>query len=465
MLKLPEAKPLQPTVFGFVFLGGSVNGAQVLEVRLANELHRRGFPVHVWWVVDKPRSSPLDSGIPERWLFHSFRYATGRASGCLDAIGKLTTSLLSDRSRSTLSQRIPWIVAGTLRGMIKAVCRGVSSDQQLIRRFARELTAAGVTHTLQTIELMAPFIEAARDRVPHPLNYMVQFQGYETYAPYASKLGLEPMMYQRIREATEASGFPGITVSDAYSARVHEEIGLPLADLEVAEPGVPLGPIMDRELAMKLVQEHFPDYVPDLPLIAYLGRRDSEKGIDLLLYAAKILRERGMQFQLAICGPTAFGSRYSVACKQIAQVMRLPILSSDFLPNDVRSALFRTSHTIVYPSIHAEPFGMVPVEAMAQGTPVIVPDTGGVSELPFFNGRSGGLRFRSWDSGDLANQLQVMLTNQSLHSQFASAASGIAAHYSIERMADRILDLYGLPHSPRQMVAPQQQQSGYRRAA
>lgn len=445
MLRIHQETPVQRPVFGFLFLGGSVTGAQIHEVRLANELHRRGFEVHAWWAVDKPDQSPLSPGISERWLFHTFRYATGRTSGTLDAIGRLTNSMLSERWRSKLSQRIPWMVAGTLRGLIKAVCQDVNHDRGLIRRFARELTETQVTHTLQTIELLAPFVNAARAHVPHPVKYMVQFQGYETYAPYAAKLGLEQQMYQRIREAVELSNLPGASVSDAYSHRVHEELGIPLENLVAAEPGVPLGPAMDLDVARQLVQKQFPDYNPDVPLIAYLGRRDSEKGLDLLLYAVKILRERGVPCQLAICGPTAFGSRYSVACKQIAQILQLPVLSSDYLSNDLRSALFRTSHTIVYPSIHAEPFGMVPVEAMAQGTPVVVPDTGGVSVLPFLNGRQAGLKFRSWDSGDLAEQLKLLLTDSALHAEFSAAAPTIAAHYSVGRLADTVLDLFGLP--------------------
>lgn len=465
MLRIHQETPLQRPVFGFLFLGGSVTGAQIHEVRLANELHRRGFPVHAWWAVDRPDKSPLSPGISERWLFHTFRYATGRASGTLDAIGRLTNSMINERWRSKLSQRIPWMVAGTLRGLIKTVCRDVSTDRGLIRRFARELTETQVTHTLQTIELLAPFVHAARAHVPHPVKYMVQFQGYETYAPYATKLGLEQQMYQRICEAVQASDLPAATVSDMYSQRVHAELGIPLEDLVAAEPGVPLGPAMDKETARQLVQKQFPGYNPNIPLIAYLGRRDSEKGLDLLLYAVKILRERGVPCQLAICGPTAFGSRYSVACKQIAQILQLPVLSSDYLSNDLRSALFRTSHTIVYPSIHAEPFGMVPVEAMAQGTPVVVPDTGGVSALPFLNGQRAGLKFRSWDSGDLAEQLNLLLTDSALHAEFSAAAPTIAAHYSVGRLADTVLDLFNLPHQAESTPPASQSTTSTRRAA
>ena len=83
--------------------------------------------------------------------------------------------------------------------------------------------------------------------------------------------------------------------------------------------------------------------------------------------------------QIYVCGPTAFGSTYSKVCRQIAEELRMPVEWCKFVPDELRSALFAASRCVVYPSIHREPFGMVPVEAMAQGTPAIVPDTGGVA--------------------------------------------------------------------------------------
>lgn len=445
--KCQDSSVTEP-VFGFVLLGGSLTGALIHDIRLANELHRRGFKVCVWWVVDRPQSSPLDPGIAERWLFHSFRYATGHVSDILDVVGRLACHVLSDGTRSKISQRIPWVVGGTLRGIIKQVCNGIASDTRLIRSFARELTDAGVTHAMATIEILTPFIKAARDLVPHQLKYVVQFQGYETQAPYAAQLGLEQAMYDQIRDAVESSDWPAISVSEPYSERVQQEIGLPAAAVRVVHPGIPVTDPVDLQHAQELVLEQFPTFNRDVPLISYLGRRDSEKGIDLLIYAAQILREMGTPFQLPICGPTAFGSRYGVACRQIAQVMKLPVLSSDYLTNELRAALFRASHCVVYPSIHEEAFGMVPLEAMVQGTPVVVPDTGGVSQLPFLGILQSGLLFRSWDSGDLASQLHRLLSDAALHQRFSKAAPRIAAHYSIENFTDRTLDHLDLPHRP-----------------
>ncbi|MEI8383021.1 MAG: glycosyltransferase family 4 protein [Planctomycetota bacterium] len=447
------APPNVESVFGFLLLGGTLNGAQIHDIRLANELHSRGYRVCVWWVVERPKSSPLNPGIEERFLFHSFRYAAGRISPVLDQLGKLSCWLLSDKVRSAISRKIPWCVSGTLRGLIKVVCQGVESDPKLIRRLAHELTNSRVTHLIGTIEILGLFAKAAREHVPHPLKYLVQFQGYETYAPYAAKLGLEEKMYERIREAVDASDFPAVSVSTPYNQRVNDEVGIPMTMMRVVPPGVPIAPSMDRTNATAMVRQKFAEFDETIPLVSYLGRRDSEKGIDLLIYAARILRERGHTFQLAICGPTAFGSRYAIACRQIAQVLQVPVLASDYVSNDLRTALFRASTCLVYPSIHAEPFGMVPVEAMVQGTPVVVPDTGGVAELPFHGNLQGGLNFKSWDSGDLASQIERLLSDVKLHSRLSADAPYIAAQYSAELFTDRTLRHMGLPTQTRPNVA------------
>jgi glycosyltransferase involved in cell wall biosynthesis len=351
--------------------------------------------------------------------------------------------------------------------MIQQVCAGVESDPRLIRSFARQLTQAGVTHAMGTIELLAPFINAARAYVPYQLQTIVQFQGYETYAPFAARIGLEQAMYDRIREAVDSSGLPAISVSEPYAERIECEIGLPVSQQRIVHPGIPITAPVDLQQAQDRVAGEFPDFNRALPLISYLGRRDSEKGIDLLIYATQILRQKEIPFQLAICGPTAFGSRYGVACRQIAQVLKMPVLSSDFVSNELRSSLFRASRCLVYPSIHTEPFGMVPLEAMVQGTPVIVPDTGGVSRLPFLGHLQSGLLFRSWDSGDLADQLERLVTDNAMHRRFAADAPRIAAHYSVENSANWTLDHLGLPHWPGQQVAPGTRtiDSQHRRAA
>jgi glycosyltransferase involved in cell wall biosynthesis len=438
----------QPSpAFGFILVGGALSGAQVRDVRLANELVRRGYPVHAWWAMDRPKTNPLNLSIPQHWLFNAARYGGWLPQAALDDhVGRWISRLTSDRWRQQFVQRFPAILDRQLHGLIRAVCAGVAQDQRLIRRFAADLSRMNITHLVPNLECLAPFAAAVLPHMPHPARYLITFQGYELYAAYAREIDQLPALYAQLNEAVKRSDWPAIAVSDAYSDRIRREVGVAADDLATIPAGIPVGNPMNLAHASKLVREGFPEYRPAAPLVSFVGRRDSEKGLDLLLYAARILQSRGIRFQLAICGPTAFGNQYAEACRQIAWNLRLPILWSDYVSDELRSALFRTSLMVVYPSIHEEPFGMVPVEAMAQGTPAIVPDTGGVAALIQSAGRQGGLRFRTWDSGDLAYHMERLLTDTALHSRLAADAPHVAESFSVERMGERVLDHLGLPH-------------------
>ncbi len=185
--------------------------------------------------------------------------------------------------------------------------------------------------------------------------------------------------------------------------------------------------------------------------MSFVGRRDSEKGIDLLLYAARILQARGVPLQLAICGPTAFGSQYVEACRQIAWNMRLPVLWSDYVSDDLRSALFRTSRTVVYPSIHEEPFDRwCPSKAMAQELQRLRSRQRRCRRFDLRRGSSsGGLQLIGhWEFGRPARvQVEQLLTDNALHARLAAdAPARLPNHFSVERMGERILDHIGLPH-------------------
>jgi glycosyltransferase involved in cell wall biosynthesis len=434
-------------VFGFLLVGGALVGAQVRDIRLANELVRRGYPVHVWWAFDQPHEQRLDPAISQRLLFTASRYSGWIGTwGTNDYLGRLANQFLSDRVRSWITQNYPEFMEKQMRAIIALACAGVESDARLIRRFAAELAELNITHLLPNLEILALFAAAAKKQVAQPLKYLVTFQGYEIYANFARGMGCEETLYAQLACVVAESDWPAIAVSDAYAGRIRREVGVPAEQLCTIPPGIPVQPPLELSRARKLVATAFPGFRPDLPLVSYVGRRDSEKGLDLLLYAVKLLESRGVPFQIAICGPTAFGSVYEKACAQVAGHLRVPVLSCGYVPTEVRSALFRESRVVVYPSIHEEPFGMVPVEAMAQGTPVVVPDIGGVAGVVEVGAHKAGLLFSSWDSGDLADKLEALIEEDTLRAKLAAGAPHIAEHFSVEKLGERVLDHLGLPH-------------------
>ena len=61
------------------------------------------------------------------------------------------------------------------------------------------------------------------------------------------------------------------------------------------------------------------------------------------------------------------------------------------------------------------------------------------------NGAAGGLKFKSWDTADLAGQLKRLVTDDALHGELAKNAPIVAANFSVARMTDRVLEHLGLP--------------------
>ena len=444
----PNDTAAAETVFGFVLFGGPLSGALVRDVRLANELADRGWPVHAWWVMDRPLESPLRSEVHEHWLFHGFRYLRPRGSNVAEAVGRFMSRIYRDTKRARTAQKRPGLLDRVMQGLVQRVCMSVEGDRRSVRRFARDLSEAGVTHLLPMLGIICPWAAAARTLVPQRLRYLVTFQGYELYAHYARAIGCEQQLYECLRETAAASDWPAIAVSDDYRLRVIEDIGVPAEALRAIPPGIPDEFPCDRAGAADLIASRWPEYRRDQPLVTFLGRRDTEKGIDLLLYAVTMLRQRGVDLQLAVVGPTLFGDHYSQVCRQLAEDLRCPVMWSNKVVDELRSALFAHSRCIVYPSIHREPFGMVAVEALAHRTPAIVPDHGGIAAAIEANDEVGGLRFRSWDSGHLAEQIERMLTDDDLHRQLAEAGPRIAEYYSVRNLADRVLAHLGLPANP-----------------
>jgi glycosyltransferase involved in cell wall biosynthesis len=447
MNDLPADRPssADPPILGFILFGGSLSGALVRDVRLANELVDRGYRVHVWWAMDRQKTTTLDPRITQHWLFHGLRFWSRHARGAHEVIGRTLNSMFSDPARAHGLQQRPAILQRVMERLMHRVCDGVEHEHAVVNRLARGLSSTGVTHVLPMLEFLCPWVAAARRRVSHEVKYVVTFQGYELYSTYARSIKREADLYQQLVRAVDESNWPAIAVSEDYLHRVVEEVGVPASSLRAIPPGVPAATPMNRARAHELILSKFVDFTPDLPLISYLGRRDTEKGIDLLLYALAILRRRGYRLQIAVCGPSLWGDDYGKVCRKIAEELRCPVMWRRFIPDEVRTALFTGSRCVVYPSIHREPFGMVAAEVVAHGTPAIVPDYGGVASAIEANGLVAGLRFKAWDSGDLATQIARLIDDHELHARLSASGPAVAEFFSIKNLGDRVLAHLGLP--------------------
>ncbi|HEY1921426.1 MAG TPA: glycosyltransferase family 4 protein [Tepidisphaeraceae bacterium] len=429
-------------VFGFlIFTAGSYEGAAVRDTRLANALHRRGYKVVVYWFME---SNPkmVDAGITQRFLLRGGRYMGSKPSGAMEMLGWMIQQLYPRKRRLRFMQEHPDFLSSLLEHLVVSMCDSKKDPGPAIR-LEKLMARDGVTHLMPTFVMICPIALDAKERGGHSFEYLATFQGEEIFANAAQERGRLTDYYAMLRRCVAGSAWPAIAVSNDYASRIREDVGIDAARLRTIYPGIEM-PAAGPKPAFSVLEKVLPGIDPKRPIVSYLGRQDSEKGIDLLLYAAKMLREKGADFQLVICGGTSFGRKYHDVCKAIADHLRLGIYWKRKVSDEVRAALYSHSRCVVYPSIHREPFGLVAAEAMSHGAPVIVPDQGGVGEMIGKGDCAGGLTFRAWDSRDLADQIGRMVSDDELHARLAANTRKLAANYDVEAMTDRVLEHMGI---------------------
>ncbi len=118
--------------------------------------------------------------------------------------------------------------------------------------------------------------------------------------------------------------------------------------------------------------------LPHEQIVFNVGRLVYEKGADLLLEAAPIVLQAAPHTRFVIAGEGPLGQtlQYRVADLGIESHVAL----TGFLNDDDRDKLYVVADCCVFPSRY-EPFGIVALESMAAGTPVIVADVGGLGTV------------------------------------------------------------------------------------
>ncbi|RYC05847.1 glycosyltransferase family 4 protein [Nocardioides zhouii] len=128
--------------------------------------------------------------------------------------------------------------------------------------------------------------------------------------------------------------------------------------------------------------------------VGYLGRLSTDKGVDVLARAVAAVPH---DVRLLLAGDTRYVEAESVATVDAAvgalgdRAVRLGHVA----PAD----LFQQVDLVVFPSVWAEPFGLVVAEAMAAGVPFVVSDAGALPEVA---GPDHPWVARAGDAGDLA---------------------------------------------------------------
>lgn len=147
--------------------------------------------------------------------------------------------------------------------------------------------------------------------------------------------------------------------------------------------------------------------------IGFVGRIVYEKGIEYLLGAIPSLKERISSFKIVLLGDYSKVAGGSIKEELDNYVSKYPehILFTGYLNDEDRDKFYAGLDVLVLPSIDPlEAFGMVQVEAMLQGTPVVASDMPGVREVIKRTGY--GRLSKMKDSTDIARQIIEVVSNK-----------------------------------------------------
>jgi phosphatidylinositol alpha-mannosyltransferase len=174
------------------------------------------------------------------------------------------------------------------------------------------------------------------------------------------------------------------------------------------------------------------------PNVLFVGRHEPRKGLLDLLKAHRILRKTGSASRLLIVGsgPQEREARRYVATRGLQEVEFLGRVT-----DTEKAQLFRTADVYASPATGGESFGIVLLEAMAAGTPIVCSDIHGYKGV-VRRGREG-LLVPPREPRELAVAIGRLLRDPALREQMGAAGQARAEEFSWPRVTAKVEDYYG----------------------
>ncbi|GAC1615582.1 MAG: glycosyltransferase [Ktedonobacteraceae bacterium] len=299
-----------------------------------------------------------------------------------------------------------------------------------------------VIHSHYWLSGVAAMPLARRWDIPHVTMFHTIARLKQMANPQEPELPLRLEMEQQLMQT--ADRIIASTVDER--TQIIRYCGATASQIEVIACGVDLQMFVPQDkrqarekLSLKLHQ----------PMLLFVGRLDPFKGPDVFLRAAALMEE---DTQLVLVGGKDQGDAEVQQLQQLAsdlhireRVHFLAARSQEELP-----LLYSAADVTVVPSYH-ESFGLVAVESLACGTPVVATRAGGLMTV-VQNGETGYLVPRC--PGFFAERLDTLLREPDVLESMRLAARPSVLHFSWKDVADQVSNTYSdVVHEMQQLVA------------
>jgi spore coat protein SA len=154
---------------------------------------------------------------------------------------------------------------------------------------------------------------------------------------------------------------------------------------------------------------------PGMPTVLFAGRLVEEKGVHVLLNAMALLEKQAVPLRAQIVGSSSFGiGEETDYIKYLKATSPATVEFLSYRSGAELGDLFRGADIFCSPAVWDEPFGLVNVEALASGLPVVSTYSGGAREI-FANG--GGVLVERGSAVQLAGALRRLAEDPELRTR------------------------------------------------
>ncbi len=272
----------------------------------------------------------------------------------------------------------------------------------------------------------------------------------------------EPFMPMLCSAVLRFSDTANVGTFHAYHGSPGYNFGWPISALMLYRRRRKLvGKIAVSKSAMSFAAKHIPGYYNIIPNgvdldhfspgvapierfcdgkinLLFVGRLEKRKGLDYLLKAYYLVKKEVPNSRLIVVGP---GTR--LRRKYEKQVRRSGLADVDFVGYTSYGELpryYRTADIFCTPATGRESFGIVLLEAMAVGTPVVATSIEGYAGV-LTQGKEG-LLVPPKDAPELARALLSLMTDEPLRRKMGARGLATAQEYDWKKVARRVFEYY-----------------------
>jgi len=184
--------------------------------------------------------------------------------------------------------------------------------------------------------------------------------------------------------------------------------------------------------------EPLPQYLDGKRNILYLGRLEKRKGLPTLLEAYRKLKPQMPDTRLIVVGGD--GGLRQGAERFVHQQKIEDVVFVGYVPEEEKARYYKTADVYCAPNTGGESFGLVLLEAMAAGTPVIASNIEGFADV--VSDEREGLLAPPRDSDAWCEAMKRLLGDAGAREEMGKAGVKTSQSFSWERMSGLILKYY-----------------------